>query len=72
MLHAFPHDELKPMFGKYTNSMPELGNAVNHNPKYDGIALSLIDSLDSLLMFGHYIDFIFAWNYLTNQFPGFL
>eukprot|EP00850_Spirogloea_muscicola_P002496 SM000009S23625 [mRNA] locus=s9:1139531:1144092:- [translate_table: standard] len=47
MLHAFPHDELKPLTKSYTDSLGELGNLqLEHlSETYNGTALTLIDSL---------------------------
>lgn len=64
--YAFPHDELKPVTGSYTDSLPELGNAKNTNKLYNGLALTLIDSLDSLLLFNRTDSFINAHKYLST------
>ena len=83
MKYAFPHDELKPLSGGYTDSLPELGNAKNSNKLYNGLCLTLIDALDSLLLFNRTDDFIAAHKYLStalqnthndstkHTFPGF-
>eukprot|EP01084_Bolivina_argentea_P241920 405982_1 len=66
MKYAFPHDELKPITGSYTDSLPELGNAKNTNLKYKGLSLTLIDALDSLLLFNRTDAFINAHKYLST------
>jgi len=48
---AFPHDELKSISGTWTDTLPELGNGVKASG-YLGVALTLIDSLDTLAVFG--------------------
>jgi mannosidase alpha-like ER degradation enhancer 1 len=55
MQHAFPHDELKPLSASYTDSLELLGNAP-HNPlsNYQGTALTLIDSIDTLILAQQY------------------
>ncbi|KAL3149734.1 hypothetical protein ABBQ38_013560 [Trebouxia sp. C0009 RCD-2024] len=59
MLHAFPHDELKPISQDYTDSLGEFGNP---NPPqcqkgYQGVALTLIDSLSTLAVLGNKTEF---------------
>jgi hypothetical protein len=54
MEHAFPHDELKPLSGGWTDSLIELGGV----PKvkrvgYSGVALTLIDGMDTLAVMGN-------------------
>ena len=70
---AFPHDELKPVSGSFTDSLPELGNAAKDDEsEYEGLALTLIDALDSLLLFNRTDLFIAAHRYLSSPaFPGF-
>ena len=65
--YAFPHDELKPVTGSYTDSLPELGNAKNTNKLYNGLSLTLIDALDSLLLFNRTDAFIDAHQYLSTS-----
>lgn len=50
MQYAFPHDELKPLSKTYTDSLGELGNLnLEHlSPTYNGVAMTLIDSLSTL------------------------
>ena len=57
MAHAFPHDELKPLTGSYTDSWVELGDAKRPSSSYRGVALTLIDSLDTLAMVGNVSEF---------------
>ncbi|OAY79160.1 putative alpha-mannosidase I MNS5 [Ananas comosus] len=59
MAHAFPHDELKPLTNTYTDSLSELGNLnLEHLPQYyNGSALTLIESLSSLVVLGNYTEF---------------
>ncbi|KAL8141970.1 hypothetical protein V2J09_015002 [Rumex salicifolius] len=59
MRYAFPHDELKPISKTYTDSLSELGNLkLEHLPQnYNGSALSLIESLSSLLIMGNNTEF---------------
>lgn len=60
MTHAFPHDELRPLSRSYTDSLIELGNAVRPTREgYAGVALTLIDSLDTLAVLGNASEF--AW-----------
>jgi mannosidase alpha-like ER degradation enhancer 1 len=61
MAHAFPHDELRPLSRTYTNSLIELGNAVRPTREgYKGVALTLIDSLDTLAVLGNASEFAWA------------
>eukprot|EP01025_Chloroclados_australasicus_P003930 TRINITY_DN10939_c1_g1_i6.p1 TRINITY_DN10939_c1_g1~~TRINITY_DN10939_c1_g1_i6.p1 ORF type:complete len:751 (-),score=105.65 TRINITY_DN10939_c1_g1_i6:337-2589(-) len=59
MKFAFPHDELKPISKSYTNSLAELGNLnLEHlNMEYQGMALTLIDSLSTLAVIGNSSEF---------------
>ncbi len=59
MKYAFPHDELKPISGTYTDSLAELGNAKSKQGKvqYDGVAMTLIDSLSTLAIMGNKTEF---------------
>ncbi|KAJ7526294.1 hypothetical protein O6H91_16G000800 [Diphasiastrum complanatum] len=60
MLHAFPHDELKPLSQTFTDSLGELGNLkqLEHlTYTYDGSALTLIESLSSLAIMGNNTEF---------------
>lgn len=59
MRYAFPHDELKPISKTFTDSFSELGNLkLEHLPQnYKGSALSLIESLSSLLILGNATEF---------------
>ncbi|KAL1566228.1 Alpha-mannosidase I mns5 [Salvia divinorum] len=59
MTYAFPHDELKPLTKSFTNSLSELGNLkLEHLPQeYNGSALTLIESLSSLVILGNNTEF---------------
>ncbi|KAF3782420.1 putative alpha-mannosidase I [Nymphaea thermarum] len=59
LIHAFPHDELKPLTKSFTDSLSELGNLkLEHLPEnYGGSALTLIESLSSLVVLGNYTEF---------------
>jgi len=59
MRNAFPHDELKPLSGSWTDSLAELGNLDMKNlpDSYNGIALSLIESLSTLAVMGNSSEF---------------
>eukprot|EP00967_Tisochrysis_lutea_P036296 scaffold43663_cov32-Tisochrysis_lutea.AAC.5 len=58
MTHAFPHDELRPLSLSYTDSLVELGNAIQPTREgYSGVALTLIDALDTLAVMGNASEF---------------
>ncbi|XP_047972938.1 alpha-mannosidase I MNS5 isoform X2 [Salvia hispanica] len=59
MTYAFPHDELKPLTKSFTNSLSELGNLkLERLPQeYNGSALTLIESLSSLVILGNNTEF---------------
>ena len=58
MRYAFPHDELKPLSRTWTDSLVELGNAQHvTRAGYSGVALTLIDSLDTLAVLGNATEF---------------
>nr|GMD42355.1 alpha-mannosidase I MNS5 [Ipomoea batatas] len=67
MMHAFPHDELKPLTKTYTDSLSELGNLkLEHLPQqYSGSALTLIESLSSLVILGNHTEFEKAVHWLS-------
>ncbi|KAL5974276.1 Alpha-mannosidase I mns5 [Asimina triloba] len=76
--HAFPrvvdctvlqYDELKPLTKSYTNSLSELGNLkLEHLPQnYKGSALTLIESLSSLVVLGNYTEFERAVLWLADN-----
>lgn len=69
MTHAFPHDELKPITKSFTDSLSELGNLrLEHLPKdYNGSALTLIESLDSLFIMGNSTEFGRAVTWLSEN-----
>ncbi|KAJ1625699.1 glycoside hydrolase [Pavlovales sp. CCMP2436] len=58
MERAFPHDELRPLSATWTDSLIELGNVPS--PKrdgYTGVALTLIDAMDTLAVMGNHSAF---------------
>ncbi|GJN22238.1 hypothetical protein PR202_gb09788 [Eleusine coracana subsp. coracana] len=59
MAYAFPHDELKPLTRSFTDSLSELGNLnLEHLPQdYNGSALTLVESLSSLVVLGNLKEF---------------
>ncbi|KAI4336095.1 hypothetical protein L6164_014667 [Bauhinia variegata] len=69
MIHAFPHDELKPLTKTFTDSLSELGNLkLEHLPQeYSGSALTLIESLSSLVILGNNTEFERAVLWLSEN-----
>ncbi|GMH01310.1 hypothetical protein Nepgr_003149 [Nepenthes gracilis] len=69
MKYAFPHDELKPITKTYTDSLSELGNLnLEHLPQnYNGSALTLIESLSSLVVLGNDTEFEKAVLWLSEN-----
>ncbi|KAD6119337.1 hypothetical protein R6Q59_025376 [Mikania micrantha] len=69
MTYAFPHDELKPMTKTFTNSLSELGNLKLENlpQEYNGTALTLVESLSSLVIFGNNTEFEKAVMWLSEN-----
>ncbi|XP_047316787.1 alpha-mannosidase I MNS5 [Impatiens glandulifera] len=69
MTHAFPYDELKPLTKSYTNSLVELGNLkLEHlSQEYNGSALTLIESLSSLVIMGNNSEFERAVLWLSEN-----
>ncbi|KAK9995813.1 hypothetical protein SO802_020499 [Lithocarpus litseifolius] len=69
MTHAFPHDELKPLTKSFTDSLSELGNLrLEHLPQdYNGSALTLIESLSSLVIMGNSTEFERAVLWLSQN-----
>ncbi|CAL5362094.1 unnamed protein product [Camellia sinensis] len=69
MTYAFPHDELKPIAKTYTDSLVELGNLkLEHLPQeYNGSALTLIESLSSLVIMGNDTEFERAVLWLSEN-----
>ncbi|CAJ1943937.1 unnamed protein product [Sphenostylis stenocarpa] len=69
MTYAFPHDELKPLSKTFTNSLSELGNLkLEHLPQdYNGSALTLIESLSSLVIMGNNTEFERAVLWLSEN-----
>nr|CAB3448152.1 unnamed protein product [Digitaria exilis] len=59
MTYGFPHDELKPLTKSFTDSLSELGNLnLEHLPQdYNGSALTLVESLSSLVILGNITEF---------------
>ena len=57
MRYAFPHDELRPLSQTHTDSLVELGAATPTRKGYYGVALTLIDSLDTLAIAGNVSEF---------------
>ncbi|WOL06539.1 alpha-mannosidase I MNS5 isoform X4 [Canna indica] len=69
MAHAFPHDELKPLTKTFTDSLSELGNLkLEHLPQnYNGSALTLVESLSSLVILGNYTEFVKGVLWLSDN-----
>ncbi|KAI5329874.1 hypothetical protein L3X38_029271 [Prunus dulcis] len=69
MIHAFPHDELKPLSKSFTDSLSELGNLkLERLPQdYSGSALTLIESLSSLVIMGNNTEFQSAVVWLSEN-----
>ncbi|KAM0035573.1 putative glycoside hydrolase family 47, six-hairpin glycosidase-like superfamily [Helianthus debilis subsp. tardiflorus] len=69
MTYAFPHDELKPMTKSFTNSLSELGNLKLENlpREYNGTALTLVESLSSLVILGNNTEFEKAVMWLSEN-----
>ncbi|KAF3437093.1 hypothetical protein FNV43_RR19846 [Rhamnella rubrinervis] len=69
MTHAFPHDELKPLTKTFTDSLGELGNLKLErlSQDYNGSALSLIESLSSLVVLGNNTEFERAVLWLSEN-----
>ncbi|KAI7748923.1 hypothetical protein M8C21_003995 [Ambrosia artemisiifolia] len=69
MTYAFPHDELKPMTKTFTNSLSELGNLKLENlpTEYNGAALTLVESLSSLVILGNNTEFEKAVMWLSDN-----
>ncbi|PSS07817.1 Alpha-mannosidase [Actinidia chinensis var. chinensis] len=69
MTYAFPHDELKPLTKTYTDSLVELGNLkLERLPQeYNGSALTLVESLSSLVIMGNNTEFERAVLWLSEN-----
>ncbi|KAH9776012.1 alpha-mannosidase I MNS5 [Citrus sinensis] len=69
LTHAFPHDELKPLSKSFTDSLSELGNLkLEHLPQhYNGSALTLIESMSSLVIMGNNTEFERAVLWLSEN-----
>ena len=70
---AFPGDELKPVSKSKTNSLQELGaNAGDRkyfDEEYDGVAMSLIESLSTLAVVGNTTEFTKSVDWLSKHWP---
>lgn len=69
LTYAFPHDELKPLTKSFTDSLSELGN-LRHEylpQDYNGSALTLIESLSSLVILGNNTEFERAVLWLSEN-----
>ena len=65
---AFPHDELNSVSCSFTDSLPDLEDAAKHkDSEYEGLALTLIDALDSLLPFNRTDLLTAAHRYLSSS-----
>ncbi|XP_038688325.1 alpha-mannosidase I MNS5 isoform X2 [Tripterygium wilfordii] len=66
---AWDHDELKPLTKTFTDSLGELGNLkLEHLPQdYNGSALTLIESLSSLVILGNNTEFERAVLWLSES-----
>ena len=65
---AFPHDELRPISQTHTDSLIELGNAVKpRRERYSGVALTLIDALDTLAVLGNASEFGWAVRWVSEH-----
>ncbi|XP_059441472.1 alpha-mannosidase I MNS5 [Corylus avellana] len=69
LTYAFPHDELKPLTKSFTDSLSELGNLKReYLPQdYSGSALTLIESLSSLVILGNDTEFERAVLWLSEN-----
>ncbi|CAM0944248.1 unnamed protein product [Alopecurus aequalis] len=69
MAYAFPHDELKPLTKSFTDSLSELGNLnLQHLPHdYNGSALTLVESLSSLVVLGNFTEFERGVSWLSEN-----
>jgi mannosidase alpha-like ER degradation enhancer 1 len=65
--YAFPHDELRPLTRTHTDSLVELGAATPTRDNYHGVALTLIDSLDTLAILGDADEFAWAVRYIGEN-----
>ena len=68
-LHARTSDrqELKPISKSHTDSLVELGAASPTRAGYYGVALTLIDSLDTLAMLGNVSEFVWAVRWIGEN-----
>ena len=67
MTHAFPHDELRPISRSHTDSLVELGADSPTRSGYHGVALTLIDSLDTLAVLGNASEFAWAVRWVSEN-----
>lgn len=64
---AFPHDELRPLSRTHTDSLVELGAGTPTRSRYHGVALTLIDSLDTIAIMGNQSEFAWAVKYVSEH-----
>lgn len=69
MTHAYPHDELKPISGGYTDTLSHLGNGQGGSTS-NGTALTLIDSLDTVMLIQPHL-FHSAMSKVESHVPSF-
>ena len=68
MNFAFPHDELQPLTLTWADTLEELGDATRDpSSTYDGVALTLIDSLDTLGVMGNATEFTRGVNWVCRN-----
>ena len=67
MAHAFPHDELRPISATHTDSLVEIGATAPTRTGYNGVALTLIDSLDTLAVLGNATEFAWAVRWISDN-----
>lgn len=65
--YAFPHDELRPLSRTHTDSLVELGATSPTRAGYSGVALTLIDSLDTLAILGNVSEFVWAVRWIGEN-----
>ena len=65
--YAFPHYELRPLSRTHTDSLVELGAASPTRAGYSGVALTLIDSLDTLAILGNASEFAWAVRWIGEN-----
>lgn len=65
--YAFPQDEVRPLSRTATNSLVELGAGSPTREHYRGVALTLIDSLDTIAMLGNVSEFEWAVRWVAEH-----